>query len=342
MPATLSRRAARGGGLPASDTPPAGVPAGAAAATATAAQRLRQHFAAARLSFTWFGVRKTLSAEQRAQAAERFGAQAPYLSAAKKLLDTSHPAFQAVNSVRSRAVSYWKGVSLPYPEPGVRLVRQDEVERFDRRMTALRRELADAVQALDAEFEQLKAAARQRLGRLFNPADYPPSLRGLFALEWEYPSVEPPEYLLRLNPQLFEQERRRIVGRFDEAVRMAEEAFTAEFARLVAHLTERLAGGPGGERKVFRDSAVTNLRAFFDRFRHLSVRSNEDLDRLVDAAQRTLDGVEPGAVRDSDSLRGHVSAQLASVQGRLDQMLVEQPRRRVLRGQSGLRPPGEG
>ena len=309
--------------------------------SAVAAQRLRQNFAAARVSFTWFGVKKSLSTEQKAEAAERFGAEGPYLSAAKKLLDTTHPAFQAVNSVRSQTVSYWKAMSLPYPEPGVRLIRQDEVERFDRQMTVFRRDLAAAVQALDGHFGQLKDAARDRLGRLFNPADYPPTLLGLFAVEWDYPAVDPPEYLLRLNPHLYQQERQRIVSRFDEAVRLAEEAFAAEFARLVTHLTERLTPGPGGERKVFRDTAVTNLRTFFDRFRHLNVRSSEDLDRLVDTAQRTLAGVDPQAVRDSDSLRQHVTAQLAIVQSHLDHMLVDQPRRRILRGQSAAgRPEG--
>ena len=43
-------------------------------------------------------------------------------------------------------------------------------------------------------------------------------------------------------------------------------------------------------------------------------------------------GIEPGAIRTSDNLRQHVSTQLASVQSVLDQMLVDQPRRRILRG----------
>ena len=36
-------------------------------------QRLRTTMAAMRLSFTWFGVRKSLTAEQKAEAAEAFG-----------------------------------------------------------------------------------------------------------------------------------------------------------------------------------------------------------------------------------------------------------------------------
>src|SRR3954468_14659144 len=126
------------------------------APSADAAQRLRQNFAAARVSFTWFGVKKSLSTDQKAQAAEPFGAEGQFLSAAKKVLDTTHPAFQAVNSVRSQTVSYWKAMSLPYPEPGVRLIRQDEVDRFDRQMTVFPRELAEPVQALDGHYAQLR------------------------------------------------------------------------------------------------------------------------------------------------------------------------------------------
>src|SRR5688572_2736504 len=83
------------------------------------AARLRATMAAVRLSITWLGIRKTLSPEQRAQAAERFGAEGEYLSAGKKLLDTRHPAFRAVTQVRHQIVAHWRGLTLPYPEPGV-------------------------------------------------------------------------------------------------------------------------------------------------------------------------------------------------------------------------------
>jgi hypothetical protein len=304
------------------------------AANPGAAHRLRSDFAAVRVNFTWFGVRKTLNSEQKAQAAEHFGAEGQYLTAAKKLLDTKHEAFQQVTGIRSQIISFWKGLSLPYPDPGVRLIRQQDVDRFNARMGEFRNELIDAVANLDAHFEQLKIAARERLGRLFNPADYPPTLRGLFGVEFDFPSVEPPEYLLRLNPHLYQQERDRISQRFDEAVRLAEEAFASEFSKLVSHLTERLTADPSGEKKVFRDSAITNLTTFFRRFKALNVRSNADLDRLVETAQHALQGADPQAVRDNQSLRQQITAQLSSVQSALDGMLVDQPRRRILRSQT--------
>ena len=122
-----------------------------------------------------------------------------------------------------------------------------------------------------------------------------------------------------------------MAARFDEAVQMAEEAFTSELAKLVSHLTERISGQDDGKPKIFRDSAIANLTEFFQRFGQLNVRSSEQLDDLVAQAQQVVRGVEPQALRDSASLRQHVATQLAGVQSVLDGLLVDRPRRNILR-----------
>ena len=77
---------------------------------------------------------------------------------------------------------------LPFPEPGVRLIRRDKIEEFVGLMEEYRAELADAVANLDRHYGELKAAAAERLGRLFNPGDYPETLIGLFDVSWDFPS----------------------------------------------------------------------------------------------------------------------------------------------------------
>lgn len=303
-----------------------------AARDTTPAVNLRDNMAAVRVSFTWLGTRKSLTPEQRAEAAQPFDAEGQYLSAGKKLLDTRHPAFKAVTAIKSKIASVWKSMSLPFPEPGVRLIRRDEVERFSTLMTDYREELAEAVANLDRHYVDLKTAAAERLGRLFNPGDYPETLTGLFDVSWDFPSVEPPDYLKELNPALYEAERQRVAARFDEAVQMAEQAFLEEFTKLVGHLTERISGvGEDGRPKVFRDSAVGNLSEFFERFKSLNVRSNAQLDALVAQAQQAVRGVVAQDLRQSGDLRQRVASQLSSVQSALDGMMVERPRRKIIR-----------
>ncbi|MBX3427921.1 MAG: hypothetical protein KF688_19735 [Pirellulales bacterium] len=295
------------------------------------AARLRAETTGVRLSISWLGVRRTLSRAQQTEAADTFRAAREYVAANKKLLDTGHPAFQAATRVRHRAVALWKGMSLPFPEPGVRLIKRPDVAELDRRLGGLAAELAEAVRQLQERYDELRDLARVRLGRLYDPRDYPAELADEFALRWEFPPVDPPDYLRRLHPELYQRECRRVAAQFNEAVRLAEEAFLTEFRELIAHLAERLGGRADGTPKVFRDSAVANLQEFFERFGRLDVGSHDELDRLVRDAQSLLAGVDPGSLRTDATLRGEIHGELARVETALETLLVDRPRRHVLR-----------
>jgi hypothetical protein len=301
----------------------------------SAARRLRTTAAAVRVAFTWWGVHKALSVQQKEEVCDAAGADARQLRAGKKIIDVRHQAFRRLTSVRTRIVNHWRGLTLPYVEPGVRLIRQADVADFVRAMEGFRDDLTAAERALNDEYDRMKADARDRLGRLYNPADYPPEVFGLFRVDWDFPSVEPPSYLMRLAPDIYRQEQERVAQRFDEAVRLAEQAFVAEFARLVQHLTERLADDQAGDRRVFRDTIVGNLTEFFERFRTLNVRSSDDLDHLVARAQDLVRGVTPQDLRDNDGLRQQVAREMAVVQSQLEGMIVERPRRQIIRPNPG-------
>jgi hypothetical protein len=308
-------------------------PAETRAGEATApARRLRATMAACRVQFTWLGTQKALTPEQRAAAAEAFDAEGQFLSAGKKLLDTRHPAFRAVTAVRGRITESWRSQSLPFPEPGVRLIKQEKVGAFAAAMDDFKAALDGAARDLDGHYAELKHAAAERLGSLYNEADYPETLVGLFGVAYDFPSVEPPEYLMQLSPTLYAAEQERVRGRFEEAVRLAEQAFLDEFARLVEHLAERVTGAEDdGAPKVFRDSAVGNLVAFFQRFQELNVRSDPQLDELVERAQRAVRGVAAQDLREDGSIRQRVADSLGQVRASLDALLVDRPRRRILR-----------
>lgn len=298
---------------------------------ATVGERLQNETTAVRLKIHWPGVRKTLSQDQTRQAAGTFDADIKSVSASKKLLDTGHPAFRAVSAVRTQAADYWKQLTLPYVEPGMRLIRRRDITAFDDRMSTVRDELAAAVEQLERHYDEMIDQARERLGDLFDAGDYATNLRDQFGIEWDYPSVAPPEYLLRVSPQLYYSECERVQQRFDEAVRLAEQAFADELGQLVSHLAERLSGEADGSPKVFRDSAVTNLLDFFDRFQRLNIRSDEGLDRLVERARGIVTNVSPQDLRDRVPMRLRVADQLAAVESSLDDWMTDRPRRSILR-----------
>ncbi|HVS38475.1 MAG TPA: hypothetical protein VMS17_23150 [Gemmataceae bacterium] len=299
------------------------------------AQRLRRIAAAVRVRLRWWGVHRALTAQQKEEMGAVASADARLLTAGKKLIDSRHEPVRRLASVRTRLGNYWRGLTLPYTEPGLRLIRQADVESFVHAMEGFRDELAEAENGLDAAYDDIKDDARRRLGRLYDPGDYPLEVRGLFGVEWDFPSVEPPSYLMRIAPEVYEQERQRVAARFDEAVRLAEQAFAVEFTRLSAHLTERLSDAEGGQRKVFRDSAVANLSEFFEKFRRLNVRSNPELDALVEQAQQMVRGVEAQDLRCDEGLRRRIATEMSRVQVLTEALVVDAPRRRIVRPQPG-------
>jgi len=300
-----------------------------------AADRLRTTMAAVRLSFTWLGVRRTLAPEQRSTAAEAFQADRQLLTASKLILDVRHPAYRNVARVRSEAAHHWRAATLPFPEPGVRLLNQNSVGLFASTMAAYRERLHEAARELASAYGSMKAEARQRLGTLFNETDYPETLEGLFDLEVSYPPIEPPRYLVALSPALYRQEHARVRERFAAAVELAEQAFASELGRLMSHLAERLSGSADGRPRIFRDSAIGNIREFLARFQQLNVRSSRELDDLVTKAEATIAGLAPQDLRSSRSLRESVARDAQAIEAAVDLFMTDRPRRAILRRSTG-------
>ena len=79
---------------------------------------------------------------------------------------------------------------MPYVEPGVRLIRQDDIETFVHALEGFREELHQAEADLNTVYREIKEDAHRRLGRLYNEGDYHSEVRGLFEVAWEFPNVD--------------------------------------------------------------------------------------------------------------------------------------------------------
>ena len=297
---------------------------------ATSAAELRQTMGAVKLSFSWLGTQRKLSDVQTKQAADTFHAATDLVTASKRLIDTKNATYRTLTALKSQASSYWRSMTLPYPQDGIRLIKQSDIAAFEDKMREFKEQLAAAASNLQLEYESIKEAAREKLGDLFNPADYPPTLDGVFDIKWEYPPVEPPNYLMTFNPELYQQEQSRIQQRFETAVIMAENAFAEQLQEMIAHLIERLTDEPDGTKKTFKASAVENFKEFYDNFCRMNVRSNAQLEGLIRQASDIVSGVDVKDLRKDGTLRQNLSAQMSTVKSALDSMITNAPRRRVM------------
>ena len=128
--------------------------------------------AAVRISIRWFGIRRSLTRRAAGGGRRAVGAEAKFLSAGKKLLDNT-PSFKAVTTIRDKVISFWKSLSLPYPEPGIRLIRQDRIDDFAAKMREFQEELCGASTARKSSRRTGQPRHLAGLARRARPATTP-------------------------------------------------------------------------------------------------------------------------------------------------------------------------
>jgi hypothetical protein len=223
--------------------------------------------------------------------------------------------------------------ALPSPlRRGTYLIPLGLVEEMDARLESYRARRAELVEAFIRAYDRAKDEARQRLGPLFNPMDYPcdEKVRAAFSLDVRYVAFGVPGKLESLNRDIWERERAKAESNWREASEEVRQALRVGLADLVDRMVERLDTNGDGKPKVFRDTLVTNLSEFIESFAPRNITDDAELGRLVDRCRGVLDGVDADALRASTAVRSKVRDGMARVQVALDSMVIDRPARRIV------------
>lgn len=219
--------------------------------------------------------------------------------------------------------AYFKGAAV------IPVALLDEVEdRLEAYQTARR----EAVETFIAAYPALVARAQQRLGPLFDPADYPPAegLPGLFRVSVQYLTFDLPGVLQHCSERARQRAMAEGQAKIQEAIEEMRRHLRETFAGLVGHLRDRLAPDPvTGARKILRAGSVQGLLEFLDTFAaRNSVAQDGELAELVEQARGLLAGVEMPELRSDDALRQVLHDGLSALTAQLDQLVETKPSRR--------------
>jgi hypothetical protein len=187
-----------------------------------------------------------------------------------------------------------------------------------------------------AEYPNLVNAARERLGELFDPADYPPAerVREAFGVDYRYFTFDTPQTLKSISKSLYNRERKKAERSWSEAEAEIRNALRAGFVQLVEHLKDRLTPDSDGKKKRLHESAIENFREFMTAFEGRNVTDDAELGSLVAKAKALVDGVGIESLRESDDLRSQIVDNLATIAESAGSMTVKVTRKVNLRSKS--------
>jgi len=249
----------------------------------------------------------------------------------KSLLESSE--LTTIRSLHGEIRTYLYGQTVKGPlRAGMYITPLISVGPVDRKLVEYQAQLCTLVDAFIDAYPSLIEEARGKLGPLFDATEYPDeeAVRRAFYLTWEWISFGVPASLQQVQDEIYNRELEKAQRKMSEAADMVQTALRAELLELVNHARERLSGTTSnGKPKVFRDTLIGNIRGFFETFDARNLTGDEALQNIVDRAKGLLDGVDAGALRDSDQARAQVAAGFAEIQATLDGMIVDKPVRLI-------------
>lgn len=222
---------------------------------------------------------------------------------------------------------------LPSPLRGksVYLLPLANVELVNAKLHAFEAERDVLVAAFVAKYPRLLVQARRQLRDLFDRHDYPgrDQVAGCFGLHWQLLAIGVPDALAEISTEIFEQERAKSAAQWASAQEEIQTLLRVRLKSMVQNLVERLKPAADGQKKVFRNTLVSNLDDFIKDFSALNITNDKELEKVVSDVRDLMSGVDAQLLRDSGKARDLITSGAAQIESELSTLIVDKPKRLI-------------
>lgn len=199
--------------------------------------------------------------------------------------------------------------TLPYDDAGYRLLPTAMRDEYATEMAARQEKFNEIVSNFCVNYDAMREQARDRLGGMFDPLDYPNEavIRNKFSFSMAYRPLPRGEHLRATD--LTEEDVAEMAAAIERDRAAADaEALKGLWERLftpVAHFVERLDKADG----IFRDTLVENLDTALQAVVDLNWCDDPDVEAARARVMEKLTGHAPDTLRDNRKLRADVAAE---------------------------------
>lgn len=224
----------------------------------------------------------------------------------KHLLADSDATLRQLQKLGGKARRLLDENSLPWDDAGNRLLSNQKALTVVGELQEIIDEFDELADQFTQDYPVLRAQALAALGDLANDDDYPPPdvVRRKFAISLTLSPVPSGFSDLRvgMSPQQVDALKEMYEAKVKEQHGAALQAAWQRLAKDIEHLCERLTPDDEGQRKVFRDATVENLRDTCALLQTLNVFDDEKLETMRFRAEHRLAAIDAQHLRDNDTL----------------------------------------
>jgi hypothetical protein len=197
-------------------------------------------------------------------------------------------------------------MTMPWSDTGLRLLPTAQYFKYHQQMTAIQNEYDRLVNEFIRTYDWAISQAQARLGDLFNPADYPStdSIRSKFSFRLSYiPLPDAGDFRIDIGNEATEQVRTHYQTYYETQLNNAMQDVWQRAYSALSNMSERLDYADHEQKKVFRDTLVSNVLDIVDLLDVCNVANDSQMSALRLKLDDALRGVTPDALREDGYLR---------------------------------------
>lgn len=211
-------------------------------------------------------------------------------------------AIKSITQVVSSARTFHYENTLPWDDGGGRLLPSKNFVKYSKKMRAFKEKYEGAVRDFLDNYDSYRDDSAVKLGRMFNPADYPgkQEIGQKFGFSTD---IEPVPVSSDFRVSLQSEEADSIKSEMDKRLKERLADATRDlYVRLndvIAKFAERLADKDA----VFRDSLVENVVELVNLLPNLNVMNDPKLEAICTETKKKLLAMEPDTLRKDEVVR---------------------------------------
>jgi len=197
-------------------------------------------------------------------------------------------------------------ITLPWSDSGLRLLTTSKYFAYHKAMSELQDEFNVLIERFLARYEWLINETQLKLGTMYDPGEYPSldKVRAKFGFRLNYlPLPSAGDFRVDIAAQGAEELREQYATFYSTQLERAMSDIWSRAYEALTRMSERLDYADGEQKRVFRDSLVSNVLELIDVMENMNVTNDPNMQLQQRRLAQAMRGVTPEALREDGHLR---------------------------------------
>ncbi len=202
-------------------------------------------------------------------------------------------------------------MTMPWSNSGLRLLPTAQYFKYNQAMTQMQNEFYHLIADFLDSYNDEVIDVQVKLGDLFSRDDYPTveTLQRKFGFSINYmPLPDAGDFRVDIGNEALTEVQEKYQEFYTKQYNTAMNDVWTRLHKALTSMSERLDYGSKEDRKIFRDTLVSNVTDMIELLRVCNVTNSTQMAAMADSLEEAMAGVTPDALRDDDTFRAETKA----------------------------------